>query len=279
METKIKKSGAPKLFFIITAVLSAAAALIQTYLFYAYYDEGLNLYKTGATLTGFFYIGVFICTLFCASSYFILKKTEMKILPPPDRFVTFTAILSGFQLAASVLFNVFYFVSGKYTGMTAFRAAVFIVSVPAAAYFIITALSNKPKKNVLVLCCFSAIIWATIYLMSIYFDMSSPLNSPIRILNQLSLITIMLYFTFEARYLIGKPKPRLYFPVALSAMLFIPMASVSDMFLTFAGFRPSTQETVFRIAEVAIMLYITARLRSIAFKKEAVPSEKQDDLL
>ena len=116
------------------------------------------------------------------------------------------------------------------------------------------------------LCCFSTIIWATIYLMT-YFDMSSPLNSPIRVSNQLSLITIMLYFTFEARYLLGKPKPRFYFPVALLAILFIPMSAVSDVILTFAGIRPSTQETVFRIAEVAIMLFITARLRSIAFKK------------
>lgn len=276
METKIKKSGAPKLFFLITAALSAAAALLQTYLFYAYYEEGLNLYKTGATKPGVFYIGVFICALFCASAYFILKKSETKILPPPDRFIIFTAILSGFQLAASVMFNVFYYVSGTYTGMTALRAAVLIAAIPASVYFIITALSSKPKRNVLMLCCFSTIIWATVYLMSIYFDMSSPLNSPIRILNQLALITIMLYFTFEARYLLGKPKPRLYFPAALLAMLFISMASGSDMFLTFAGIRPSSPETVFRIAEVAVMLYITARIRSIAFLKEPDTSDKQD---
>ncbi|MHB1154752.1 MAG: hypothetical protein ACYCWE_19155 [Eubacteriales bacterium] len=276
METETKKPAAPKLFFITTAVLAVAATLIQTILFYSDYDEKLNLYNTGVTLPGILYIAVFIAALFCAAAYFITKdNAQTQILPPPDRFVVFAAILSGFQLLASVLFNLYYYMTGMYTGMTSLRTAVLITAIPAAVYFIITAMSRNPKKTVLILCGFFTIIWAALYLMCIYFDMSSPLNSPIRVLNQLSLITIMLYFIFEIRYLLGKPRPRFYLPASLLAMLFISLSSVSDLLLTFAGFRTSTNDTVFRIAEVAILLYITARLRSVVMNNKISPAEQQ----
>lgn len=275
METETKKPAAPKLFFILTVLASAAAALIQAFLFTSNYDEKLNLYHTGAFLPLVFYIAVFVVALFCASSYFITKNnTGMKTLPAPGRFVVFTAILGGFQLGAAVLFNIYYYVTGVYSGMTSLRAAVFITAVPAAVYFISTALTGNPKKNVLIICGFFTVIWAALYLMCIYFDMSSPLNSPVRILNQLSLITVMLYFIFELRYLLDKPRPRLYLPASLLAILFISLSSVSDLILTFTGFRSSTQDTVFRIAEVAVMLYITARLSSVVMKRKTPPAEQ-----
>lgn len=276
METETKKPAAPKVFFIMTAVLAIAAALTQTILFYSDYDERLNLYHTGVTLPGILYIAVFIAALFCASAYFITKdNAQTQILPSPDRFVVFAAILGGFQLLAAVLFNLYYYMAGMYTGMTSLRAAVLITAVPAAIYFIITALSRNPKKTVLILCGFFTVIWAALYLMCIYFDMSSPLNSPIRILNQLSLITIMLYFIFEIRYLLDKPRPRLYLPASLLAMLFISLSSGSDLLLTFTGFRASTHDTVFRITEVAILLYITARLRSVVMNNRRSPAKQQ----
>lgn len=276
METGTKKPAAPKLFFITTVILAIAATLTQTMLFYSDYDEKLNLYHTGVTLPGILYTAVFITALFCAAAYFITKdNTQTQILPSPDRFVVFAAILSGFQLFASVLFNIYYYMTGMYTGMTSLRVAVLITAVPAAVYFIITAMSRHPKKTVLIICGFFTVVWAALYLMCIYFDMSSPLNSPIRILNQLSLITIMLYFTFEIRYLLDKPRPRLYIPTSLLAMLFISLSSGSDLLVTFTGFRTSTHDTVFRIAEVAILLYITARLRSVVMNKKMSPAEQQ----
>jgi hypothetical protein len=265
MRTETKKHIVPRLYFIITAILSAAAVSVQTYLFFAYYEENLNLYKAGAQLPGIFYICIFISALFCTSSSFIFRKdSSAHSLPPAGRFVSFAAILSGFLLLASVLLNSWYYLSGVYTAVTPLRAAAYIAAVPASFYFIITAMSRAPKQNVIVLLGITAIIWAALYLMCIYFDMTSPLNSPIRILNQLSLITIMLYLTFEVRYLLGAPRLNLYFPVALLAMLFISMSSVSDIILTFSSVRASSQETVFRVTEAAIMLYIAARAGSVA---------------
>ena len=264
METETKKSAAPKLFFVTASVLTIAAMVIQTLLFIKFYDERLNLYNTEISgVPGIFYTAIFIASLFCAASYFAAKDNERtKILPAPDRFVVFSSILCGFQLAAAVFFNIYYYMTGIYTGITLLRVVVLITAVPAAAYFIITAFSPKPNENILVICGFSVIIWAALYLMCVYFDMSSPLNSPVRILEQLSLITIMLYFVFEIRFLLKKPRPRLYLPVSLLAMLFISLSSVSDLILTFSGFRSSTQDTVFGIFQAAAALYITARVRS-----------------
>ncbi|MDD4772560.1 MAG: hypothetical protein PHZ09_03025 [Eubacteriales bacterium] len=264
METETKKTAAPKLFFVTASVLAVAATVIQTLLFINFYDERFNFYNTEISgIPEIFYTAVFIASLFCAASYFAVKDNEQtKILPVPDRFVVFAAILCGFQLAAAVLFNIYYYITGIYTGITLLRVVVLITAIPAAAYFIITAFSPDPKENILIVCGFFVIIWAALYLMCVYFDMSSPLNSPVRILEQLSLITIMLYFVFEIRFLFKKPRPRLYLPVSLLAMLFISLSSISDLILTFAGFRASTQDTVFGITQAAAALYITARVRS-----------------
>jgi hypothetical protein len=278
METETKTSVMPRLYFIITAFLSAAAGLLQAYLFLVYYDGELNLYKTGTRLPEIFYICVLICALFCASSYFIFKKNGGPAnLPQAGRVITFTAVLSGLLLLFSALFSAYYYFKGFYTGITPLRAAAYIAAVPASFYFIITAMSRSPKRNITVLLGISTIIWAALYLMCIYFDMTSPLNSPIRILNQLSLITIMLYFTFEVRYLLGIPRPKLYFPTALLAVLFISISSGSDIILMFTSVRTSSQETVFRITEAAVMLYIASRAGSIAFKAKAEPAAIKQD--
>lgn len=264
MESKTKKPAVPKLFFMITCVLTVTAILIQTVLFINYYDENLNLYKTEITgIPKIFYMAIFISSLFCAASYFAINENERtKILPTTDRFVVFASILSGFQLSAAVLFNIYYYLTRIYTGITLLRIAVLITAVPAAAYFIVTAFARRPKEKALIICGFFTIIWAALYLMCVYFDMSSPLNSPVRILEQLSLIIIMLYFVFEVRFLLLKPRPRLYLPVSLLSVLFIYLSSVPDLILTFAGFRASTQDTVFGITQAAVAIYITARVRS-----------------
>lgn len=276
MDTQTTKRAAPRLFFIITVVLAAIATICQTIIFYKNYDETTNLYNKDAFFPGIFYTAVFITVLFCAASYFIIKDNPMtRILPSADRFTIFAALLSGLQLGASVLFNGYYYMSEIYTGMTTLRAAVLITAVPAAVYFLLTALSRKQKRIPVILCGFCLIIWAALYLMCIYFDMTSPLNSPIRILNQLTLITVMLYFIFEIRYLLGIPKPRLYMPSALLAILFISISSISDLFLTFTRFRSTGPDTVFRIAEIAVMLYIAARLRSVVMNKSAAPDKSR----
>lgn len=266
--------SAIRLYFAGAAALGAAAAVFQTFLYYAWYDESLNLYKNGSPAF-VFYCAAAVCVLFLVSFIIAAGKSEPELdisggdgyesaLPSTgSRFMVFASVLCGFQLSSSSIIDAYYYFKGEYTGLTALKAAAMVLAVAASLYFFFNA-SRRPKKKVLQYLSFAVIIWAVVYLMSIYFDMSAPLNCPVRILNQMALIGIMLYFTFEARCLLGRPKLRFYFAAAFATVFMISMNSIPDMIITFAGYRQVGQDTLFRVAEISILLYIIARIRSFA---------------
>ena len=73
--------------------------------------------------------------------------------------------------------------------------------------------------------------------LSIYFDMTVEMNSPNKLMLQAALISIMIYFLFELRMLLGakKARPRAYAAVGLLATTLTASASVSVIAGYFSG--------------------------------------------
>ena len=52
----------------------------------------------------------------------------------------------------------------------------------------------------------------------LYFDASLEMNAPLKVATQSALLPLMLYFTTELRYLLGREIPRLYLALALGSV-------------------------------------------------------------
>ncbi len=278
MEVK-RKNGLTKGIFIAAVFITVLFTALQIILSFLYYEEEVNLYISGTSLPNYFNIAfaVVLIVIFIIS-FFIKKDSIPSKLPAADRLTCFFAMLTGFIFIISAFFSVYYYHSGRYTSISEQRIAVIILSVTASVYFIITAVAAHPRRTPYVFCGFFVIIWACIYLICIYFEMDAPLNSPMRISNQISLLVIMIYFLYELRYMLvlndspssALPKPRLYFVFSIIAFVIVLPVSINDIVLTFSGFRSSGINTYYRIAEFAIALYIFARCRSAVWDETPI---------
>ena len=250
-----------RVYFMISLVLSAVLAVSHTLVMAFFYDESLFVYDAVSPFPAILYgisAGLVVLLLI---SIFTLKADELCAKPLlQNRFSTFCSLLCGFLLIASLLLNVVNALRDIYPEPTTWRIVSLVFALPAAMYFIASSLKNDadPKKLAWLSMC--VIVWAGFYLISLYFDIDSPIKSPVRILNQLSLLAVMLAMVFETRILLSVARPRLYFAVTLSAVLLLALANVSDIALIIAGVRLPSEDSAFRLAQIAMMLYFGARL-------------------
>lgn len=111
-----------------------------------------------------------------------------------------------------------------------------IASAVSAVYFFCR-LSGKGWREWYVILGFAPGMRGVAGMATIYFDMTVEMNSPNKMLLQLALISVMLYFLLELRMLLGekKARPRAYAAVGLAATVLTAAASVSLIAAYFAG--------------------------------------------
>lgn len=143
--------------------------------------------------------------------------------------------------------------------------------VPAALYFFRVAAVNRGSGNAFCLLSMVPIVWATVLLIATYLDLSVSFNSPDKLLSQLVLICLMLYFVYETRYNMGAPRPRLYFPCAFLCIVLILVYALPDLLLGSIGIwrvlgdsasSVSSENTVFYIMLLSFAVYIFSRCLS-----------------
>lgn len=250
------------LLFIITIVLSLAAAIFQTVLYLNRYDETLMLYKRGQTPTVFYIVCTVVGILLLLSFLLFRRDSVPQSLAQPGRLINFAALFCGFFLASSILLYLIYFLSGITPDMSVLRMASIVTALPAALYFLVTALSTQPSRKLLALSGFFIVIWGLLFLLNLYFDMSVPMTSPARPLGYLSLFAIMFYFLLEIRFILGSAKPRLYLSVSLMSIFVLSLTCVPNFILIATGLRTSN-DSIFHIAEACILFYILTRMISV----------------
>lgn len=85
-----------------------------------------------------------------------------------------------------------------------------LLSIPTAAYLIISAVTKTEEKPALTALGFFPVLWTAVCLLRIYFDRTSAINNPVKIFSQMALAAVMLFFLSELRIRVGKPVLRVY---------------------------------------------------------------------
>ena len=93
----------------------------------------------------------------------------------------------------------------------------------------------------------------------LYFDASLEMNAPLKVAVQTALLPLMLYFTAELRYFLGRKLPRLYFALAL---IFLALASLCVLAVPAAIIAGNLQNT----ACLAAALTVAGNLITIFLK-------------
>lgn len=260
-------NASTKKAYLISILLTAVFTLL-TAGFYTYallYDFSPLLGHFGAGV----FSGVFLPLLYILAAVvffafgflFRASLTEYKLrVTLPSMFA------SGFAaLALSLFLGSFAlsFFAEKHAPLsTVFGILVLVLGIAAAVYFVLSALPAAPASRVS-LFGILAVLFCLVYVFYVYFDPTLALNSPIKILDQITFILLMLFFLTEGRMRFGAIRAGTYLPVAMTAALFTGAGSLGALVYAAVEGRPLYDSMMHDFFLFGAFLYVLARLVSL----------------
>ncbi len=245
-------------------VLALAVALRIVALFTCY-DADIGYFMRGRFIPE---LSTFLCGLCCAASLafpFVCEKDAVSYKTADERphsaLEYFATAYAAFVILGAFFYEIYHCISDNTVGGLFARASellassadnayaarscriqaviiiIGIISAAISAVYFLLRLNEKRRKEWYVLLGFAPGLRGVSGLARIYFDMTTEMNSPNKLALQIALISVMIYFVFELRMLLGgkKARPRAYAASGLIAAVLTAMASVPIIIGYFAG--------------------------------------------
>lgn len=253
--------------YLITILLTAVFTLLTTG-FYTYallydYSARLGHFGTGVFSSVFLPLLYMLATVVFFVFGFLFRSSlaEYKIhVTLPSMFASGFAALTTAAFLGS--FAVTFF-EGKHAPLsTVFGLLVLVLGALTAVYFVLSALPAAPASRVS-LFGILAVLFCLAYVFYVYFDPSLALNSPIKILDQITFILLMLFFLAEGRMRFGAIRAGTYLPVAMTAALFTGAGSLGGLVYAAVIDRPLYDSMMHDFFLFGAFLYVLARLISL----------------
>ncbi len=256
-----------------TAPVFAAALSIMTVLLY---EPDVHYFKNDTPWFGVL-VGVLIAVIAAITILSLLQKKDS--LAPDHPFAgkaeLSASLIAGVALAAFaiselryVLFTDIYLptgdlvpvasrlFAGRFNSVTSVSA---ILALVGAVYFILPLLCRSCKNGTRVALGCLLTVFFIFRLLVLYYDVSTPINSELKMFDQITVVAAMLYFVYELRFLLGEPKPRIYVPIAITAFIMLATHSTAQIVASIA--LSINEVSVFTmLMELALALYIFANL-------------------
>ena len=215
---------------IITAVTAVVAALAHTAVLLFSYDSSLGVYIYNGYSPVMFIAGTVIglAAVIIAAVSVPSGACGIERVPVCGTAEAFFAAMAGAAIFAYSVMNciaaiieitrnlppnssISVIISAILSNTTAVLWIIMtLLSIPTAAYLIISAVTKTEEKPALTALGFFPVLWTAVCLLRIYFDRTSAINNPVKIFSQMALAAVMLFFLTELRIRVGKPVMRVY---------------------------------------------------------------------
>jgi hypothetical protein len=107
-----------------------------------------------------------------------------------------------------------------------------------------------------------AALFFLVYAFYAYFDSAFALNSPIKLLDQITALALMFFFLIETRFRLGGFSTALLFPVGMIAFLLSASNGISSLIYTATTGRPLVVHMMHDFLFLAFSIYVLTRLIS-----------------
>lgn len=215
---------------IITAVTAIVAALAHTAVLLFSYDSSLGVYIYNGYSPVMFIAGTVIglAAVIIAAVSVPSGACGIERVPVCGTAEAFFAAMAGAAIFAYSVMNciatiieiirnlppnssISVIISAILSNTTAVLWIIMtLLSIPTAAYLIISAVTKTEEKPALTALGFFPVLWTAVCLLRIYFDRTSAINNPVKIFSQMALAAVMLFLLSELRIRVGKPVMRVY---------------------------------------------------------------------
>lgn len=272
--------------FIAVCAAAVVLAAARSWLMLAYYDGASTIWEAGTVLPAVLNVITLAAALAaaCLPAAVIRKDgSNIKLPGKTGRFTSFAAMLCGFTVIALPVLCYIYCSGGEvtqYTGNMSLAAQIVVIlaavfAVPAAMRFFMIALGREPFGKISSAFGFFAVLWTAAFLMTVYFDRSSLLNDPLRVMTQLSLLITMAYLLFELRMNVSVPKPRALLGAAFAAIVVSSSSVIPKLVYILAKNPGASVITVYTMTEACILLYIASQCVAVIREKKSGQKSEQ----
>ena len=189
------------------------------------YEESTNYFEANAIIPLLATIWAFL-SLASAVAFALLVPKEETLSKSPFGVNLLVALPAALGCSfGGILLAVNFFQNKSYLALAAAVALLLsmVHTLLCEAGYRIKALGFLPPIACALLVCV------------LYFDISIEMNAPLKVTAQCALLPLMLYFTTELRYLLGRELPRLYLALALGSVAASSLCAIAIPAAVIAG--------------------------------------------
>ena len=189
------------------ALLVGTVIFMLTYAFTA--KKNMRLIASFSSLTSYIPSALTIGALLFLSAYLLR---------------IFFAILTSMQGYPGSILSISYYVTNLFvTGPCA------VLAICAAVHFALTVLFEQRYNHTRANFGIVTVIFFAVYTAYLYFDTSLPLNSPNKIIDEMAILMLAVFFLFETRLSIGREKWKLYITSGFITALLCAYSSIPSI--------------------------------------------------
>ena len=281
--------GRPILACVLSGLVFCLLSLIATALLYGFgYEPDKLLFKNGIAVK-LYSVLVLLVALFGVAVLFLLRRapgTDMEAAGKRSSTLQILMMVCGFAVLSTLIAEIACTLLGVTAGQFSIDGSIlavltgrsrtltvngnihlllWILTVPAALFFILPGLMPRLSDTARALFGMAAALWALLFALgaNLYTE-SFPMNSPLRLMPLLAGTATALFFTADVRFLVGRGRTNLLVAAGIPAMTACLIYALPELALTFAGYYELGIGSVYAIAFLCAGIVIIARLIGVA---------------
>ncbi|MBQ7779184.1 MAG: hypothetical protein IJ404_01715 [Clostridia bacterium] len=240
-----------------TAIFAVIAMIFETVCILFGYDPVMHVFKLGSKLGSASVAALFVLSIAAVTLAICVGKLgKMRTKTHNGGIGDVISSVGGFAMAAS---SVMFLIESWGTAglLKIFSIILVVLSIPVALYFLLGTEKNDRLTTVL---SFFPPIWNAACLIRLYFDSEAAINDPVRILLQVTLVSVMLALMYDLK-LRTMGTGKIMFTVTASLSTVLACASFMSIMLLFVVWKECTiADLLLSTGILLITLYHLIRL-------------------
>ncbi len=257
----------PLIFLAASIGCAAIFAIFRMILTNMYLEPIYGVYTNGTVIPNIYHAAMAIVIVaFGVTACFTSISRDGEYNIPKSDFSLFTsfsaALILMFDLFLS-LYNIYKTVVSE-TSPSVLDILEICFLLPAIFYFFGLTRGNSSRTLALTLTSYFPTAWCAVSLIKVYFDNTVLMTSPNKIINEVALLSAMVYFLGESRIQLSTISHKLYLFTASAAPVLLTVSAIPNLFMADKISLGKSDSTVLYAIEIVFALFMWARLAAYA---------------
>lgn len=262
------------LFFSLSLSFSAFISFIR-YMALQEFEISTGYYQADSLLPNAVHYLLFVIVLV----YFVVGlclRGKISLRPASHGIgFYFGNALLGISLAAYALFSIPTFFEMKPNEIsdspltTTLLLLATLFSIAGVFFCIHNCLFPTGAEDKRVLFGLSIPLFAIMQVLYLYFEASSPINAPNKLLDQFTFVFIALYLLYELRVLLGQPRYAAECALGFMTMVFSAVCGFPSFIYMLVNGQPLYENAAHDVFMIAVFLYISIRMLRVLFSESS----------